>query len=189
MPDESKKWMSREEREVIRTHNNLGPLPFSQQLDSLLDSHDACEEALIGLQRQREWRRMILIGTTGAINPYVDYRRERPVDGGNAYEEGGTVAITPGGRHRATRRHHQAICRQVWRLREQVAELQRDRERLDWLDKQLSEVPKFEWRMQRLDSGGSVPTPIRQGYYSHDEHYPTVREAIDAAMKATAEAK
>lgn len=69
----------------------------------------------------------------------------------------------------------------IVRQKEEIAELRKDRERLDWLQKQKS--VDFEWYMQRLDSGGSIPQSIRHGYYTRDERFQTIREAIDAAME------
>jgi len=77
-------------------------------------------------------------------------------------------------------RDRQETCAREGILTLQLAEARKDTERLDRLQVQIG--PDFEWTMQRLDSGGHVPMPIRIGYYDHDIHYKTVREAIDAAI-------
>lgn len=78
------------------------------------------------------------------------------------------------------------LVREIDQLRARIVELEKDQERLDWLDQQPG--PDFKWWLQRLDSGGSIPGTIRDGYYTirdgyytHDKKYNSVRDAIDAA--------
>lgn len=60
-----------------------------------------------------------------------------------------------------------------------------DTKRIDWLESQNNE-PDFDWYVQELDSGKLMPHPLRKGT-EWGTHYPTLRAAIDAAMRQSAE--
>lgn len=67
------------------------------------------------------------------------------------------------------------------RLRAEVAELRRDRERLDWLESQNFSLER-QWNLEAQKSGG-----VRLDTTSSEDHWKcdTVRQAIDAAISST----
>jgi hypothetical protein len=112
MPDE-KRWMSREEREAIR--ENLEAYRSKTQIKVLLDSHDACEQELREAQAIITFVSDKLAEAGGTLDPKL--ARQIVMDLQIDIRQGGANILT------------------YWKdeissLREQVAELQRDRDRL-----------------------------------------------------------